>query len=542
MNLNKFLRKNIFKQLIIFYIVSLLLFTILRFFDFYRETNRFYLLTKNYIQSSTEQLINEGDILRLQMNIDQFLGINNKENLQIICPRVFLNSRLIASVECNGLWTYSKSAQITLSNGQKLEIDFRMDGTHFLYNNFILFVTFTLILTFVFVIVKKAIDSFSIQITQPLLRWSEWAKNLNLKKQFDTPQFSQEDLKITEFDNFNKFNQKAFEIQKEIFEAHLTEERAKIELALAKSVSHDIRSPLTALKNMNNDISFQSKESEVLFSETLSRIEFIANDLLKKSLAKKDNGSFSSQLNSLLQEKLLQFKDKNIFINNQIQESNFSFFPNINQKLLRVISNLLNNAIEAQMNFDKISLDIKLTIKDHQLRVDIIDEGPGIPTELQQVIGKKSVSQKQSQNQGQSGSGIGLLSAYEFLANHNGKISFVSNQNGTHFTIWFPLIPEEIILIDDDKITHLAWSKEAQKKSIQLHSFFSADECLLNIDRFPRNTFIFIDNHLGLKSGPELAAQLHKLGFSHLYLQTGEIEIDKPDSILDVLSKDFPFQ
>ncbi len=539
MNLNKLITKNIFKQLAILYMLSITLFISIRFFDFYRESSRFYGLTKNYIKTSTEQLINEGEILRLQMNIDHFLGINNKDSNQIICPKIYIDDRLMASNECTGLWTYQKSDDFFLTNGQKLKIIFGLDGTHFILTNLIIIFSYSIFLIFIFIRFQKSIDRFSFKITSPLLKWSEWAKNLNLNNKFETPEFTNEELEITEFSNFHKFNQQAFNIQKDFFNSKMIEEKAKIELEIAKSVSHDIRSPLVALKNLNKDISFHDKETKELFNSTTQRIEEIANDLLKKSKTL-DQRDFSQKIIYLIKEKLIEYKNKEVIINYSIDSIALNHLKSTEQKLLRIISNLLNNSISAQADQKKPVIDISLKIENEHFLIQIKDNGPGIPENIQKLIGKSIVTSNNLTST--SGSGIGLLNAYKTIEDLSGSMTFKTGQDGTQFIILLPILPKKIVLIDDDKIVHLNWKKEAAKKNISLDLFFTSEDFLNNFSSYDLTTPIFIDKNIDNRDGILLAQELKEHGFKNLFLQTGEDILNCPDFFNEVLSKEFPYK
>lgn len=539
MNLNKIITKNIFEKLILLYILSVSLFVSIRFFDFYRESSRFYNLTKNYIKNSTEQLINEGEVLRLQMNIDQFLGLNNKENDQIICPKIFLDQRPIASVECKGLWTYKKSEAFILANGQTLSIQFGIDGTQFIITNLIMIASYSILLILLIFIFKKNIDQFSLQITSPLLKWSEWAKSLNLNNNFVTPKFTEEELKITEFSNFHKFNQQAFQIQKEFFNSKIIEEKAKFELEMAKRVSHDIRSPLIALKNLNENISFSEQKTKELFDSTVLRIDNIANDLLKKTHSFSEKDNFVESLKSLIEVKLIEFKRSNIVIKDSLEVVSLHQLKSTEQKILRIVSNLINNAVAAQERYGNVIIEIDLKKKNHQLILKINDNGPGIPLEIQKRIGQTEVTTKELSSD--SGSGIGLLSAYQIINEIGGRIYFQSNQSGTQFTIELPISPKEILLIDDDKIVHLNWKKEAAKRNILIHHFYNGEEFLKNSSNFDFKIPIFIDKNIDKINGITLGEELKMKGFKNLYLQTGEDNLDCPSVFNEMFSKSFPY-
>src|SRR5690606_4372958 len=84
------------------------------------------------------------------------------------------------------------------------------------------------------------------------------------------------------------------------------------------------------------------------------------------------------------------------------------------------------------------------------------------------------------------------------------------------------LKPSEIVLIDDDEFTHMNWKRSAKQNEIKYNGFYSVKEFLSNSEKFNFNTPIYIDSDLGegLK-GEVLSEEIHKLGFTELYLATG---------------------
>ena len=107
--------------------------------------------------------------------------------------------------------------------------------------------------------------------------------------------------------------------------------------------------------------------------------------------------------------------------------------------LVQAFLNLVRNAAEA--GADRIVLrtrtERQFTIGHNRyklvLRVDIIDNGPGIPAELQERIFYPMVTGRAE------GTGLGLSIAQSLINQHQGIIEFTSARGNTVFTIFLPL-------------------------------------------------------------------------------------------------------
>jgi signal transduction histidine kinase/FixJ family two-component response regulator len=98
----------------------------------------------------------------------------------------------------------------------------------------------------------------------------------------------------------------------------------------------------------------------------------------------------------------------------------------------------------------------------------------------------------------------------------------------------------KVILIDDDELMRLTW--EVSIMQSEFEAFASADEFYSVASNISKNAHIFIDVHIGDVNGPDVADQIHKMGFSHLYLTTGydKENISVPFYIKEVYSKKKP--
>jgi two-component system, NtrC family, nitrogen regulation sensor histidine kinase GlnL len=111
------------------------------------------------------------------------------------------------------------------------------------------------------------------------------------------------------------------------------------------------------------------------------------------------------------------------------------------EQLIQVILNIVRNAAQAMEGKGlivlrtRIARQVTLIKRRHRLAVlvQIIDNGPGIPPELQDKIFYPLVSGRAD------GHGLGLTLAQDFVSQHHGMIEFDSEPGRTRFTVLLPL-------------------------------------------------------------------------------------------------------
>jgi two-component system nitrogen regulation sensor histidine kinase GlnL len=111
------------------------------------------------------------------------------------------------------------------------------------------------------------------------------------------------------------------------------------------------------------------------------------------------------------------------------------------EQLIQVMLNIVRNAAHAMKGSGLITLRTRvahqatLNKRRHRqaVRVEIIDNGPGIPQELQDKIFYPLVSGRAD------GHGLGLTIAQDFVSQHHGIIEFDSEPGRTCFTVLLPI-------------------------------------------------------------------------------------------------------
>jgi two-component system nitrogen regulation sensor histidine kinase GlnL len=111
------------------------------------------------------------------------------------------------------------------------------------------------------------------------------------------------------------------------------------------------------------------------------------------------------------------------------------------EQLIQVMLNIVRNAAQAMEGSGlivlrtRIARQVTLIKRRHRLAVmvQIIDNGPGIPPELQDKVFYPLVSGRAD------GHGLGLTLAQDFVSQHHGMIEFDSEPGRTRFTVLLPL-------------------------------------------------------------------------------------------------------
>lgn len=331
-------------------------------------------------------------------------------------------------------------------------------------------------------------------------------------------------------------------------------EKEKAINGLSLQVYHDIRSPLAVLTYL---IENNLNEDALMAKRAINKIQTIANDLLSQSKKNKSSTNvekdvnFSLFLKDAILEKRTEYKQHPaIFINLQIDKITEYDFIKLNFiEFSRVISNLINNSAEAMGH--RGTIHITLSKYEHQLHLTILDEGGGIDNAILNQIGTQNFTTKEY------GNGLGVHHALNTVNQQGGRMHFANKKNGLEIVIQLPIYRSEIltetnpscpiaILIDNDELIRLIWSKSAQKKGIILYAYKNFELFLEHRKElhFPKDINLYIDSELDDNiKGEDLAIQLSAEGFSQIHLCTGheKANFENLKFIKSIIGKNPPF-
>ena len=200
---------------------------------------------------------------------------------------------------------------------------------------------------------------------------------------------------------------------------------------MAKSVVHDIRSPLSTLKIIAGK--GVSSESVGLLRAATTRLEGIANNLLDWATASSHPtqslaSDFVTQANELIEEYRVREPHVNICLESLGESKEFSLnavrLPVPAKELNAVLDNLLKNSCEVRNELVR-KIWIRLKVENQKLVIEVQDNGPGIEPDVLDLIGKAPVTHGKT-----NGRGIGLYLIFKKVECWGGHFSISSVKTG----------------------------------------------------------------------------------------------------------------
>ncbi|KAB5491036.1 MULTISPECIES: sensor histidine kinase [Flagellimonas] len=217
-------------------------------------------------------------------------------------------------------------------------------------------------------------------------------------------------------------------------------EREQAWREMAKQVAHEIKNPLTPLrltvqsferKFDPNDPDIQKKVKE--FSKTLvQQIDTMSNIATAFSSFADMPAQQNETLNVVNIVKLALEIFNEDFIHFIADEEEIIAKLDRTQ-LIRVITNLVKNAIQAVPEVESPRILVTVATEGQYVKISVADNGVGIPDDLRYRVFEPKFTTKSS------GTGLGLGMVKNIVENYKGTITFTSKEGkGTVFTIKFP--------------------------------------------------------------------------------------------------------
>jgi len=213
------------------------------------------------------------------------------------------------------------------------------------------------------------------------------------------------------------------------------------------NVTHEIKTPLAILISSldsvtENTDSIVNGEAKKRIKTTVKRINSLFEQMLNfhKLTAQNHVSQEVSKikLNAHLEKIIAEFypllKERELSVE-LINKWSDEFFYHDKSVFNKIVFNLLSNAIKYSSNKGKITLTTGTTMQG-ELKIEVIDEGIGIPKDQQKHILKRYYRARNVINSQRSGTGLGLVMVKKLLEKTGGSISFKSEENeGTVFTV-----------------------------------------------------------------------------------------------------------
>ena len=243
------------------------------------------------------------------------------------------------------------------------------------------------------------------------------------------------------------FNEMAEELQRRAGERDQLD-RMKDEFVL--TASHELRSPLTSVQGFAELLMLeremlaptQRETVEVILDNTRHLVRLI-DDLL--DLARSDAGRLTIEPQptdpaSLIEEAVRTMRAR---FDSRGQQLRLEIEPDLpwveadRDRIRQVLVNLLTNANEYCPEGARV--EVKASRADAEIEIDVIDDGPGIPTEQLEHIFERFTRGDAGETQRVGGTGLGLAISKSLVELHGGTIAAVSAPSrGSTFYIRLP--------------------------------------------------------------------------------------------------------
>lgn len=233
--------------------------------------------------------------------------------------------------------------------------------------------------------------------------------------------------------------------------AEALREADKLKDALLATVSHDIRTPLTTIRALAQDIGAEGDERAVTIAEEVDRLNRFVADLLDLSQLKAGAIPLAIAINAAedLMGAALQ-RVSGIARGRDLRASLDPSDPVLLGRFdfthaLRVLGNLLENALK----YAPVDSTVEFTVRREgtQLRFDVADRGPGIAPEVRERVfepfirGREASATPDGRDRegGVSGAGLGLAIARGLAVAQGGSLTYAPREGGgSVFTLRLP--------------------------------------------------------------------------------------------------------
>lgn len=250
----------------------------------------------------------------------------------------------------------------------------------------------------------------------------------------------------------DEFGQLFRYFQDMVSELRFSEERQH---EIISAIAHDFRTPLTTIKGYASFIKTGRVTDMEKIKDRMNKMEEKASDLERLLDELQDFSQYSNELpltysrihvhtffHSIIEDYMEKTREANLALRWKIRVSDKLFVEGDQQKLRRVMQNLLNNAIY----YNKPDGSILLTCdqRERHIEISVIDKGEGISDDEIQKIFTKFYRAEKSRNRNSGGTGLGLTIAQSIVQRHGGTISVTSQAGeGSCFSITIPTIRDD---------------------------------------------------------------------------------------------------
>ena len=247
---------------------------------------------------------------------------------------------------------------------------------------------------------------------------------------------------------YNNYEQMRLHLKENAEEKAQNEKKSK---ELVSNISHDLKTPITSIKGYVEGIMDGVADTPEKMDKYIKTIYNKANDMDRlinelTTYSGIDSNkipyhfhviNIADYFEDCVEEVGLDLESKNITLNyTNLAPSDTAIVADPEQ-LKKVINNIIGNSVK-YMGHDKGEIDIRILDEGESVRIEIEDDGKGIPAKDIGNVFERFYRTDSSRNSMQGGSGIGLSIVKKIIEDHGGYVWATSKEGeGTcmHFVI-----------------------------------------------------------------------------------------------------------
>ena len=202
-------------------------------------------------------------------------------------------------------------------------------------------------------------------------------------------------------------------------------------------LAHSLKTPLAVLQSKLVEGAESDGDLQQIASEQVARMNQVVTYQLQRAVSSQQKGTFRRTRLEPIAQRLFAALQKVYAQKQMVQELDLA--PNSTvagdeQDVMELLGNLLENAFK----YGHKQVRMRSFIEANQLRIDIEDDGPGVPADQTERI----LERGQRLDTSIPGQGIGLSVAAEIVQSYDGNISIHRSElGGARFSMYLPLLP-----------------------------------------------------------------------------------------------------
>ncbi|MFZ1750419.1 MAG: HAMP domain-containing sensor histidine kinase, partial [Saprospiraceae bacterium] len=306
---------------------------------------------------------------------------------------------------------------------------------------------------FLFLIAGAIAITIANSITQPLTILAEKLKKFKLGKTNEQLEWKSNDEIGTLIHDYNNLTH---ELERSAGLLAKTE-RDLAWREMAKQVAHEIKNPLTPMKLSIQYLDRTAKDHPDKAQELIPRISStLIEQIDNLSQIANEFSNFASMpqatnekiiLNEIVETIHDLFRKRDDMDINMIEPIDDLYVFADKNHLVRILNNLLKNAIQAIPDNRRGKIEIELKRKESDAIIRISDNGTGIPDHMKDKVFTPNFTTKSS------GTGLGLAISANMIESFNGRIYFETKVGeGTDFFVTIPLMRLDDYLTDSTRV------------------------------------------------------------------------------------------